>query len=177
MPLLARTALPALALATSLAATLALAGCGGSDDTTPTAAAGTVPPPASAAASPAPTTSAAAVPAAGKQAKPGKPTVAPEVVVPTKTDVRSSAALTGWQARVVAALRQLDQRLVTDRPATIRKVRATCDQMATGMFETKVIPIIVKRFSTAQITVDEKLASAIYAVLLQEACYVMNNEA
>ncbi|GAA0637642.1 hypothetical protein GCM10009547_47510 [Sporichthya brevicatena] len=172
MPLHVRTALPALALATALA----LTGCGGSTEETPTAAAGTTPPAASAAAIPAPAASGAAAPAAGAKAQPAKATVAPEVVVPSKTDVRSQAALSGWQAAVVARLRQLDKRLVPDRAATIRKVRATCDQMASGMFETKVIPIIVKRFSTARITVDKNLASAIYAVLLQEACYVMNNE-
>lgn len=162
--------LPAL----TLAAALVLTGCGGDDDATPTAAAGTAVPTVSAAASAAPSPS---VLSSKAQPKSGatSPTVAPEIVVPTYTDVRSEAALTGWQVAVVARLRQLDPRLVADRPATIRKVRATCEQMATGMFETKVFPIIVKRFSTTKIAVSEDLASAIYAALLQDACYVLDS--
>jgi hypothetical protein len=45
--------------------------------------------------------------------------------------------------------------------------------METGMFSTKVLPIIAKRFSTAQLTVSHDMAQDIYAVLLQDACYNM----
>jgi hypothetical protein len=95
--------------------------------------------------------------------------------VPSTTDVKSQEIVAGdWQSRVVAALRRVDARLVIDQPAAVKKVRATCEQMETGMFSTKVIPIIEKRFSSKELTVTHGMAQDIYSVLLQDACYNMH---
>lgn len=150
---------------------MALAGCGGAKSDAPAAAAAASP------LAPAPSASPAgkAQTATSARAKPVKPSVAPEVVLPSTTDARSQAVLAGdWEGRVTAALKQVDARLVADQPGALKKVRATCRQMETGMFSTKVIPIIEKRFSTAQLTVTQAMAQDIYAVLLQDACYNMN---
>jgi hypothetical protein len=114
----------------------------------------------------------------GKPAKKGSgiPTVAPEVVPPpSTTDAKSEQLLSeDWQTRVVGELTRVDARLVADKPATLKKVRATCKQMETGMFSTKVIPIIQKRFSSSALTVTAEMAQDIYSVLLQDACYIMD---
>jgi len=146
-------------------------GCGGSDDA-PDAAAASTP-----AATVSPTPGAkAGTPAKAKPATKAKPTVPPEVVAaPSTTDAKSEQVLSGdWETKVVAALRGVDARLVTDQPAAIKKVRATCKQMETGMFSTKVIPIIVKRFSNDRLTVSQDMAQDIYSVLIQDACYLMS---
>src|SRR4051812_3419052 len=139
-----------------LLAVMLTAACGGAGDEEAPAAATAVP-----------TITASSVPIAtftedtGKPAKTGagKPTVAPEVVVPSTTDVRSEQVLAGgWEARVVSALREVDPRLVADQPAAVKKVRATCVQMESGMFSTKVIPIIEKRFSSRKFSVSAALA-------------------
>ena len=158
--------LPALVVTLALA----LSGCGSGADSPAAAETAIVPSPSAAApASPAK--------AAAKQdrAAPAKPaaTVAPEVVVPSTADIRSEAAPGGWQGTVVAQLRRIDPRLVTTSANAVAKVRATCEQMSTGMFVTRVVPVIVKRFSNAKLTVTEEMAQAIYGVLLQDACYVM----
>jgi hypothetical protein len=162
----------ALAAPLLLAAILTSA-CGGSSDDAAPAAATT----------PAPVITASSVPVAhftedtGKPGKKGsgKPTVAPEVIAPSTTDAKAQQVLAGdWETRVVSALRQVDARLVADQPAAVKKVRATCKQMETGMFSTKVIPIIAKRFSSTTLTVTPDMAQDIYSVLLQDACYIMN---
>jgi hypothetical protein len=156
-----------------LLAVMLTAGCGGSGDAAPAAAE---------TAAPAITTT--SVPVAtltedtGKPATKGsgKPTVAPEVVAPASTtDPKSERLLSGdWKDQVVTELGRVDARLVADQPAAIKKVRATCKQMETGMFSTKVIPIIQKRFSSPTFTVSPEMAQDIYSVLIQDACYYMN---
>lgn len=152
-----------------VAAALTLTGCGSDGDSDSPAAAET--PLASASATP----SAKAKAGKGKKAKDAEaaPSVAPEVVVPSTSDSRTAFAPGDWQGSVVAALTKVDPRLTTDQVATIKKVRATCKQMETGMFSTKVVPIIMKRFSTAKIEVSYDMAEDIYSVLLGEACYTM----
>jgi hypothetical protein len=152
---------------------LLLTGCGGSNDDAPAAAAAAAP---VAAAAPSATPKAAKVAKVAKVTKvSATPSVGPEVVVPSTTDVKSQEIVAGdWQSRVVAALRRVDARLVIDQPAAVKKVRATCEQMETGMFSTKVIPIIEKRFSSKELTVTHGMAQDIYSVLLQDACYNMH---
>ena len=151
---------------------VALSGCGsGGDEAAADTAIAPIPSP-SAPAAPVESAESATKQDRAARATPAA-TVAPEVVVPSTTDARSEAALKGWQGTVVAQLRRIDPRLVTTSPNAIAKVRATCEQMSTGMFETRVVPIIVKRFSNAEVTVTDEMAQAIYGVLLQEACYVM----
>jgi uncharacterized spore protein YtfJ len=170
--------MPPFRVLAALVTVVALTGCGsGADD--PQA----VPAPATPSVSPV-TSAPAAASGNSDKATDAKPkaggaaagsAVEPEVVVPSTTDARSQAALTGWQGTVIEQLRRIDPRLVTDQATVIRKVRATCDQMSTGLFETKVVPIIVQRFSNAKIRVTEDIAQGIYTVLLQDACYVLNN--
>jgi hypothetical protein len=157
----------------ALVSVLALTGCGGSDDAAPAAAAAETPL-ASPPATPIPE---------GKPLKPGKgekaavsaaATVAPEVVVPSTTDAVSLQADGSWQSLVVQELRKIDPRLVTSDAAVVKKVRSTCVQMETGAFETKVVPIIIKRFSTATFTPTYDLGQEVYSILLQYACYHMN---
>ena len=152
-----------------------VAGCGGSgsgDDTPDAAAAAS--PLATASATPGAAAGAPKVKAGGKTST---PSVAPEqVAAPSTTDAKSQEILVGdWPTQVVAALRKVDPRLVADQPSAVKKVRATCKQMETGMFSTKVIPIIEKRFSSKSITVSADLAQQLYTVLLQDACYSMKN--
>ncbi len=158
----------------ALIATLALTGCGGSDDAPDAAAAET--PLAVVAATPTAQPSPAAK--GEKGAKGGgaaaAATVAPEVVVPSTTDAVSARTSDGWQGLVVQELRKVEPRLVTSEGAAVKKVRATCEQMETGMFETKVVPIIIKRFSTATFTPSYELGQRVYSILLQYACYRMN---
>jgi hypothetical protein len=159
-------------LAALVVAGFLLTGCGGSNNDAPAAAA------AATAATPIATSAPSAKPKAAVAKKPkvsATPTIGPEVVVPSTTDVKSQEILAGdWQSRVVAALRRVDPRLVVNQPAAVKKVRATCQQMETGMFSTKVIPIIEKRFSSRELTVTHGMAQDIYSVLLQDACYNMH---
>lgn len=159
----------------ALVAVLALTGCGGSDDAAPDAAAAETPL-ASAPATPIP---------AGKALKPGKGEkkddaaaaggVAPEVVAPpSTTDAVSAQSMGGWEGLVVDELRKVEPRLVTSDEAALKKVKATCVQMETGLFETKVVPIIIKRFSTAKFTPTYELGQQVYSILLQYACYRMS---
>jgi uncharacterized protein YceK len=156
-----------------LAALLVLGGCGSHDDA-PDAAAAETP---IAIASATLTAKAAKAGKAGK-AKPGTKaaaTVAPEVVVPTTTDAASNRTnFDGWQGRLVTELGKIDPRLVTSDADVMKKVRATCKQMETGAFETKVVPMIIKRFSNAKVTVTYEVGQQIYSLLLQDACYIMN---
>ncbi|MBA3742758.1 hypothetical protein [Sporichthya sp.] len=159
----------------ALVAALALTGCGGSDDAPDAAAAeATI-----ASVSASPTANADTADKPGKAGKGMKgasaaATVAPEIVVPTTSDAVSAQTLGGWQGLVVAELRKVEPRLVTTDGAAVKKIRATCVQMQTGMFETKVVPIIIKRFSTAQFTPTYELGQQVYSILLQYACYRMN---
>jgi hypothetical protein len=111
--------------------------------------------------------------APAKPRKSAAPTVAPEVIVPSTTDVRARQSFVGWQGLVMDGLRRVDPRLVTTEAQTLKKVRVTCQQVSTGMFETKVVPIIMARFSNAKVTVSHDMAEDIYSVLLEDACYKM----
>jgi hypothetical protein len=156
-----------------LLAVMLAAGCGGAGGAPDAATAAAAGPPTASA--PAPVATVTPTGAPGVAAPSGKPTVGPEVVVPSTTDARSQEILGGsWEARVVSALRQVDPRLVANRRAVVQKVRATCTQMETGMFSAKVVPVIVKRFSTPSLTVTSAMAQDIYGILLQDACYRMN---
>lgn len=155
---------------------LLLAGCGPSASA-PTAVGSPAPTTAVPTSSPSPGTPAGTTAAAGSKVstKGARPSVAPEVVVPSTTDAKVAEVLSGdWQTRVVAALRHVDARLVTDDAVAVKKVRATCRQMETGMFSAKVLPIIEARFSNPKVTVTSEMAQDIYSVLLQDACYNMN---
>ncbi|HUR72639.1 MAG TPA: hypothetical protein VMZ00_00080 [Sporichthya sp.] len=154
----------------AVAAVLVLGGCGSDDD-------------APAAETPIVVASATPTAEAGKAGKAGKATsgkkvaatVAPEVVVPTAADATSPRTnFDGWRGRLVTELSKLDSRLVTSDEAAMKKVRATCKQMETGMFESKVVPIIQKRFSNSEVTLSYDVAQEIYSLLLQDACYIMN---
>ncbi len=156
----------------ALAAALALTGCGGSDDAPAAAAAET--PIANASTTPTAAAGPAATSEEGEKRTSAAATVAPEVVVPSTADAVSSQRMGGWQGLVVQELRKVEPRLVTSDAAAVKKIRATCVQMETGLFETKVVPIILKRFSTAQFTPSYELGQQVYSILLQYACYRMN---
>lgn len=160
-------------------AAVVLSGCGsgGDADAPATAGAGT--------SLPATTTSGTSVAATAetagppKQPKKGPAPAAPEVVpLRTTEDVTRSAqqqaVLTGWQGVTVQELRSIEPRLVTDQQATLQKVRSSCAAFESGMFETKAIVLVRKKFSTAAFAVPEAMAQRIYQTILQTACYVMN---
>jgi hypothetical protein len=98
-----------------LLAVMFLAGCGGAGDDAPDAAAPATPIMTAPSAIP----TATFQPASG--GKKAKPTVAPEVIVPSTTDATSQRALAGnWEGRVVAALTQVDPRLVADQAGAVK---------------------------------------------------------
>lgn len=158
----------------AVAAALVLAGCGSGDETPDAGGATTAP-----VASPASDGPASAAPTLSKKAKKVAATVAPEVVVPSTADdvskaPQQQAVLTGWQGVTVQELRKIDPRLVANQQAALKKVRASCVAFESGMFETKAIALIQKKFSRAEFAVPEAMAQRIYQTLLQTACYVMN---
>lgn len=161
--------------------TLALSGCGsdtGPDDAAAiddTAATGAQAPAAQATAR-----SADAAPTgkakAGKAGAGGSPapTVAPEVVVPTTSDAGVRPVSGSWQDVTLAGLKNIDLRLVADEKLAIKRVRAACEAFSSGMFAEKAITLVKAKFSTAQFQVTQDLAGEIYQMILQTACYVMN---
>lgn len=162
----------------AVTAAVVLSGCGsGSDaDTSAAAAAGPPLPATTSGTSVAPTAETALPP---KQPKKGGAAVAPEVVPPRTTDdvtrsAQQQAVLTGWQGVTVQELRRIEPRLVTDQLATLQKVRSSCAAFESGMFETKAIVLVRKKFSTAAFNVPEAMAQRIYRTILQTACYVMS---
>lgn len=170
----ARHVLPALVVAGALI----LPGCGSGDAAAPVAAT----PAASAATTAAAQPDAAAAGASGtanpsaRKAKGATPaaTVAPEVVAPTKTDPVAQASVGGWQGATLAALRQLDPRLVVDEPATLRRVRSACEAFSTGLFQAKAVELVRTKFSTKALRLTQDQAELVYQVLLREACYPMS---